>query len=239
MILLGPPALVVALLLVLAAAGPMWSQTGTVSGVVRDSTGAPIADAQLALGAIRTTSDSLGRYQLSVLPLGPATLRVRRVGYAPVATTIDIVDGARTLDVDMRALAGMLPGVVTLADATDRLRLADFYRHREGGTGIFLTRREIEATKAMRTSDILRRMPGMRIGVDRAGRQQLRMTRSNCVPDYWIDGQRAPVLHIDDIPLQDIGALEIYRGESGMPPEFNSRGNRECGAVVIWTRPPR
>jgi hypothetical protein len=50
---------------------------------------------------------------------------------------------------------------------------------------------------------------------------------------------RAPMLGVDDIPLQVIEALEVYRGPSGLPPEFNNRmGNPSCGAIVIWTRVP-
>ena len=234
-------ALAVALLLIPAAPGQVRSQVpGTLSGVVRDSAGAPIAQAQLLMRGVRATSDSLGRYRLARIPAGLATLSVRRVGFAPFDAGLDIAAGAeRVFDVSLRPVPGVLPGVTTEADGADRVHLADFYRHRDAGNGVFLNRREIEAKKALRTSDILRRLPGMRFVTDRSGRQQLRMSRSNCIPDFWIDGQRAPLLNIDDVPLQDIEALEVYRGESGMPPEFNNRGNRECGAVVIWTRPAR
>jgi hypothetical protein len=236
-----PAAFAVALLLISAAPGAVRSQmSGTLTGVVRDSAGAPVAHAQLFMRGTRATSDSLGRYRLAAVPAGFDTLSVRRVGFAPFETGLDIAGGTeRVFDVYLRAVPGVLPRVTTQADSTDRVYLADFYRHRDAGTGVFLNRREIEAKKALRTSDILRRFPGMRFVTDRGGRTQLRMSRSNCAPDYWIDGQRAPLLNIDDVPLQDIEALEVYRGESGMPPEFNNRGNRQCGAVVIWTRPAR
>jgi hypothetical protein len=236
-----PADFAVALLLISAAPGMVRSQmSGSLTGVVRDSAGAPVAHAQLSMRGTRATSDSLGRYRLAAVPAGFDTLSVRRVGFAPFASGLDVAGGAeRVFDVYLRAVPGVLPQVTTLADSADRIYLADFYRHRDGGTGVFLNRREIEAKKALRTSDILRRLPGMRFVTDRGGRTQLRMSRSNCAPDYWIDGQRAPLLNVDDVPLQDIEALEVYRGESGMPPELNNRGNRECGAVVIWTRPAR
>jgi hypothetical protein len=86
-------------------------------------------------------------------------------------------------------------------------------------------------------------MPGVRIVTDRAGRAMLRMGRSSmgrdCPPEFWIDGIRAQFLGVDDVPVSDIEALEVYRGPSGLPPEFNSRfTNSQCGAVIIWTRVP-
>ena len=209
-------------------------------GVVRDSAGAPVARAQLTMGAAQAESDSVGRYRLPGLPAGVGTLRVRRVGYAPIVADVDIAGGAtRVLNIYMRAVPEVLPEVVTRAVPDDRVGLADFYRHREIGNGVFFNRKEIEAKKAARLSDILRRLPGIRFVAERTGRQQLRMSRSNCVPDFWIDGQRAPFLNVDDVPLQDIEAFEVYRGESGVPPEFNNRGSRQCGAIVIWTRSTR
>ncbi|HYC51685.1 MAG TPA: carboxypeptidase regulatory-like domain-containing protein [Gemmatimonadaceae bacterium] len=233
--------LAVALLVAPATQADARAQTpGVLSGIIRDDAGAPVAQAQLSMSGVRAESDSTGRYRLAGVPAGYGTLHVRRVGFAPVESGVDIPGGgSRILDIYMRAIPATLPGVLTEAAAGDRLRLADFHRHREIGNGFFFDRKEIEAKKALRTSDILRRLPGMRFVADRSGRQQLRMARSNCVPDFWIDGQRAPMLNVDDIPLQDIEALEVYRGESGIPPEFNNRGNRQCGAVVIWTRSTR
>jgi hypothetical protein len=86
----------------------------------------------------------------------------------------------------------------------------------------------------------MRRIPGLGLTPDRNGRLQLRVSRGgNCIPDFWIDGQYAAHLNIDDVPLSDVEALEIYRGPTGLPPEYNNRfGNPGCGAIVIWTRLP-
>jgi hypothetical protein len=44
---------------------------------------------------------------------------------------------------------------------------------------------------------------------------------------------------VDDVPMIDVEAIEIYKGPSALPPELNTRlGNPGCGAVVIWTRVP-
>jgi len=209
-------------------------------GTVRDTGGTPVARAQVSLMGILGISDSVGRFVLQGLPAGAARFSVRRLGYEPLALAVEL-EGGRTdsLHVVLAVLPVDLPGVITEANAIERLRLSDFYRHRQVGNGAFFNRKELDAKRAQRISDVLRRLPGVRIIPDRNGRSQLRMARSNCTPDFWIDGQRAPFLNVDDLPLGDLEALEVYRGASGIPPEYNNRmGNPGCGAVVIWTRLP-
>ena len=230
-------------LLLLAMAAPVLrGQSGaTLTGSVRDSTGAPLSLAQLSIGAARTVTDTAGRFTLDGLPAGSASLRVRRLGFAPREATIELLDG-RTDSVHfvLGLLPAYLPGLVADAEARERVRLADFYRHRESGHGYYLNRRQLDSTRVRRMSDLMRRIPGVRLIVDRNGRLHLRMSRSeSCAPDFWIDGQRATHLNVDDVPLPDVEAIEVYRGPSALPPEYNVRfGNPGCGAIVIWTRLP-
>ena len=213
----------------------------SIAGTVRDSGGLPVALAQVSVRDVRGVSDSAGRFALAELPLGAGTLHVRRLGFAPLEVAVDLVDGRTdTLQLVLAAVARALPALNTESDAT-RLRLTDFHRHRKNGMGQYFNRKEIEERHARRLSDLLRGVPGVRIIPDRQGRLQLRMVRTSgtrdCPPDFWIDGIRAPYLNIDDVPLTDIEALEVYRGPAAMPPEFANRmGNPGCGVVVIWTR---
>lgn len=140
----------------------------------------------------------------------------------------------------LSALPRQLEGVT--ADARLKPRLADFYRHRQNGQGTYFDRQQIEQKRVQRLSDLLRRVSGVRLAPDRTGRLLVRMRSSglrDCPPDFWIDGVRAPFLNVDDIPLSDIEALEVYRGSATLPPELIARlGNPACGAIVIWTRVP-
>ena len=233
---------VVAFLGVFPAAGTAQSAPGAiVTGTVRDTAGGAIAQVQLIVAGARTLTDSAGRFSLVGLPAGPTMLSVRRLGYAPLETRLRLQEGGvDTLDVTLVAVPGQLPELTTDAEAMERSSLAGFYRRREIGNGFFFNRRELDSTRVVRISDVLRRLPGVRLVPDRSGRVHLRMSRSgNCPPDFWIDGQRAPYLGVDDLPLRDLQAMEVYRGASGVPPEFNNRlGNPACGVVVIWTRLP-
>jgi hypothetical protein len=54
----------------------------------------------------------------------------------------------------------------------------------------------------------------------------------------WIDGQRAPGIEIDELPVNDIEGIELYRGASTTPAQFWQGSGPSCGTVVIWTRTP-
>lgn len=81
-------ALVGLLILVLGAAAPLAAQSrATVTGVVRAQRGAPVAAAELRIGAESARSDSSGRFAL-VIPPGAAELRVTAPGFAPVVQAL-------------------------------------------------------------------------------------------------------------------------------------------------------
>lgn len=233
-------------LLIMAFAFPVDGQAhragASLSGAVRDQTGAPIAFAQVTVAAVQGEADSAGHFSLTGLTPGSTHVVVRRLGFTPRRIAVTLSEGrADSLDVILTSFPIALAGVTT--EAAGFGRMADFERHRSHGHGIYLDRAELEKRRTPNLSDVLRRLPGVRIGTDRNGRTMLRMGRSSngrdCPPDFWIDGIRAQHLGVDDVPVSDIEALEVYRGPSGLPPEFNARfANAQCGAVIIWTRVP-
>jgi hypothetical protein len=227
-----------------ASSGFAQQSAARLSGTVRDSSGAAVALAQLAVNGVRGASDSAGFFVLEGLRGGPATLRIRRVGFEPLDTTLQLAGGrSDSVGIVLTAVPRELAEVTTEANAQKLTHLSDFYRHRKNGSGYYLDRKAIEATRVQRLSDVLRRMPGVRLVSDRSGRYQVRMSRTSggrdCPPDFWIDGIRAAYFNVDDVPLTDVDALEVYRGASSLPPEYLSRvGSPGCGVVVIWTRLP-
>jgi hypothetical protein len=187
-------------------------------------------------------SDSGGRFSLNGLVRGPATVTVRRLGYSPLDTTLALETGRTdSLDVVLTVLPQDLPGITIDQDEVLRTRLPEFYRHRIAGGGSYFDRRDIERRNPQHLSDLLRLMPGMRVATDRAGRSVLRNGRNAgpCPLDMWVDGVRAEGMTVDELGVQDVEAVEVYRGPAGLPPEFNDRlGHPSCGSVVIWTRLP-
>jgi TonB-dependent SusC/RagA subfamily outer membrane receptor len=77
-------------------------RAGTISGTVTDAlTRRPVAAAQVALasGGLGAVTADDGTYTIRAVPAGPATLRVRRIGFAPVDRPVTVVDG-QTATVD-------------------------------------------------------------------------------------------------------------------------------------------
>jgi hypothetical protein len=231
--------------LVALATVPLSSQApagASLQGSIRDQSGAPIGFALITVAGVRGVADSAGRFSLNNLTPGATDLLVRHLGYSPQRISLTLLEGrADSLRIVLTEIPFELAGINT--EASTFGRLAEFQRHRVNGHGIYLDRQDLEKRRTPRLSDVLRRVPGVRIVSDRAGRSMLRMGRStsgrDCPPEFWIDGVRAQFLGVDDVPVSDIEALEVYRGPSGMPPEFNSRfTNAQCGAVIIWTRIP-
>jgi TonB family protein len=91
----------------------------------------------------------------------------------------------------------------------------------------------------MRTTDMLRMVPGLHITTSDAGDSHVRIRGDNCWPSVWIDGApaNAAEFDVDWVTPADIAGIEIYSSIATVPPEFvDPLGPRLCGTIVIWTR---
>ncbi|HEY2379053.1 MAG TPA: carboxypeptidase regulatory-like domain-containing protein [Gemmatimonadaceae bacterium] len=226
---------------------PVAAQKGRVTGLVRDSAGAPLPEADVSITSahILTRTDNSGAFVLSRVDPGQAEVSVRRLGYVPRSVQVDVKPNTNdTLVVVMMAQALELPGV-DINDHTRRhmLWIEDFYRRRATGIGgTFFTRDDIEARHASRLSDVLRDAPGVRFVRSRGG-SGIRFDspanfRRDCLPQYFVDGQRVPNLEVDDFSARDIEGVELYAGPSSTPTQFQQGAVSSCGTVVIWSRVP-
>jgi len=61
---------------------------------------------------------------------------------------------------------------------------------------------------------------------------------TSCVLRVGLDGQlMAEDFSVDDVPVSDVAAIEIYRGAATVPVALSTvRGSVKCGAIMIWTR---
>lgn len=224
------------------------AQRITLAGVVRDSAGAPIPEADVSIPSahLLTRTDVSGAFALTKVSTGQAELSIRRLGFVPKSVQIDIRPTSNdTIVVVMVAQALELPGMV-VSDQTKRrlLWIEDFYRRRSKGIGgTYYTRDDIDARHASRLSDVLRDAPGVRFVRARGGGSGLRFDspanfRRDCVPQYFIDGQRVANIEVDDLPARDIEGVELYAGPSSTPTQFQQGAVTACGTVVIWSRVP-
>lgn len=222
--------------------------SGTLRGVVLDSaTRARVSGADVSILSLRqlTQTDDSGRFTLSKLPAGQIELSVRRVGYEPQRETIIATGGPRdSVLIALVAQPVVLAGVPVSAEGRrQRMGVKGFYERRARGVGVFVTRDDLEARHARVPTDALN-VPGVMLVHGRFG-TAVRFTtgssiRGNCSPTLWIDGQRAPNMELDEIPVNDIEGIELYHGPSVTPAQFwqGNTSNTACGTIVVWSRTP-
>jgi hypothetical protein len=213
---------------------------------VRDSAKGPIAEATVAVveahQAART--DERGRFSLDKLPRGTVELSVRRLGYEPRKIKLELGPDGDSVSVVLTELPEVMSAIsVSASERHRRQGIEDFFFRRARGLGTFFTRDDIAGQRASTPSDLVRNTPGVRFvrvpsgkGIRFSSNTTLR--RGDCVPDLYLDGQRAAGMELDDVSLNDIEAMELYARISTLPAQF-APGNRvPCGAIIIWTRLP-
>jgi hypothetical protein len=211
----------------------------TVSGVVKDLAGAPVADVEV--GIIRgerlqqfVTTAADGAFLLSGVSAGVVPLRIRRLGYAIQFMDVDSrTPAATSLEIVLKAVANELEEV-TIA-ANDR-RLNEYYARKQQRSSYarFLDQAEILRMGASHSSDLFRTVPGIVIS-SASGGNTIRIR--GCQPMVWVDGQRVPGAELDEvIQPSEIAAIEFYPSNAGIPAQYSERGNRLCGSVLVWTR---
>jgi len=86
--------------------------TGRIEGAVRDINGALIAGVAISIDGTRlaTTSDPLGHYALSGVPVGTVTVRAAQAGWKTAVIGNVMVRAGQTTTVDVRLVAGPLEG---------------------------------------------------------------------------------------------------------------------------------
>ena len=234
-LLLGPAGLSAAPVQRDSAAGP---DSSAILGrlVARDSN-EPIPRARVGLRdtKLTTTTDSSGRFTFTGLAPGVHTLEIRAVGYAPATWPVVLAPRQVLIHVfELNLLAYRLPDVVVKEKGLRRF--AGFERRRQAGIGYFLTREQIERRDPATLVDVLVMVRGVQ-QVCLSNDCIAKMVRSppGCYPQYFIDGTESTSYFARHTPPHDVEGIEIYRGSSETPGEFQG-SNSGCGVIVIWTK---
>ncbi|MFW5905064.1 MAG: carboxypeptidase regulatory-like domain-containing protein [bacterium] len=203
----------------------------------------------------RRTTDADGRFALSVSKRAGLHIEASRLGYREVTTPfLPFDDGDLfVIEVRMDTEAVLLAPLTVVARSRRAPRpvLAEFDRRAEDGFGWYFTRDEIVEIQPQLVSDLLLRVPGVRVesGGGSGLRRTLTMARTPavgpgggpCPVQIFLDGRLITRSNVIDFPVDDlvtpeaVEGIEVYRGLSTVPPEFLTPSSR-CGVVAIWTR---
>jgi hypothetical protein len=209
--------------------------------VVDDVTGAPVAAAQVVLDGtrFRATTAADGRFLFEAVPAGEYTLRVVHLAYLALPLTIRV--GRESLDLAVRLGPSVMPlAPVVVTAFSMRLEGVGFYDRQKRGVGQFMAQSEIAAAQPMHSSDLLRRIPGVRYAPQHGG--MVMSGRGRCHFSFIVDGARMlQDFQMDMVAPQFIEGIEFYRSHAELPAPFRSTVGREssssnCGIVVLWTR---
>ncbi len=217
---------------------------GRVSGRVteegRDRGLSAVDVSVLSQAGASTLSNQRGRFSLRGLEPGLAEIRFTRLGYAPRTATL-IVQPGRTVELSATMFTKPIeldPIAVTVRSRF--LEQSGFYRRAERAFGRQFSSQDLEKIDPFQTSDILRRVTGIRLGFDPENQDRVyarsrrgsSFSQGPCTLPIYIDDVRAFDLDLNQVPPEWIEAMEVYQGISA-PAQYNRDG---CGAILIWTR---
>jgi hypothetical protein len=214
---------------------------GRVTGLVTEEGGnRGLSDVEIVvLGQTeaRTISNGRGRFNLRDLEPGLAEIRFTRLGYAPRTATLIVQPG---IAVELTATMFTQPIELEAIEVTVRssyLERVGFYR-RAGRWGRQFTRQDLDDINPMFVSDLIRRVPGVRIryglnGAEAVNRRRTSMSLGACALTVYVDGVRQFSNDLEGFPPEWLEAAEVYTGP-GVPIEY--RFFSACGVVLLWTQ---
>jgi hypothetical protein len=228
----------------------------TIRGrVVDGATNQPVSTASLRIveesgnAAVTGQTDFGGRFTVRVPIAGTYRITAERIGFSTLTSEPVVVAAGADPEVELR----MTPAAVALESVGVRVRqtptfrdprAARFWERHDRARGIYITPEQIEARRAVTTTDLLRETRGVLIGGDRfRGGQPVLLGVSSiraCRPTLYIDGRRRQMAsdeRLEDfIDRERLWAIEIYPEAYEAPSELPPDDNFRCGVVAIWTR---
>ncbi len=210
---------------VLLFSGEAASQSFRVEGLVRDSSGAAVAGAEIGLRAGSTTlsrtTDSSGSFVFDSLPESSGTLSVRAKGFGVVEKSWNAEAGGSTrLEIVLAPAATSEQVVVTAARIETRLSEV-------AGSAVALSPEDLNSTPALLVDDKLRQIPGFMLfrrsdsrtanptsqGVSLNGLGASGASRALVLEDgIPLNDPFGGWVYWDRIPPQELAGIEVVRG---------------------------
>jgi hypothetical protein len=229
------------------------------------STKSPIEGARVAVTGTQQSavSDSTGRVRVGGLAAGVHFVEASRIGYQTERFAAQFTAGDTLMaEVDLIAAPVALQGITAESERRGALHGTGFFERRDAGHGVFLTAADISKMSLERAVDIFRRVSGVRVvrysegpgklTYDRVASRRGSISLGNarqkgavtpgggageCFMDVYLDGTHRTDSGNSalDFPPERIQAIEVFRGPSEIPVQYNSTGSA-CGVILVWTR---
>lgn len=209
-------------------------------------------------GRYRLDSIPAGRYAGTAQAIGYRAVEFELV--VGPADTLDVDIGLTPEIVRLPDLVAKAP-----KSRFQSAKMEELERRRQMGLGKFLTRIDLKGKEAQPLSQVLRGLAGVRMvmrplacgggfaaatGRGGGASNDIRLHcpasprigfSEACYLSVYLDGaqiwawNQPDPPNIDDYLVGSLEGIEVYRGPSELPPQFQSTGT-PCGALLLWTR---
>ena len=233
------------------------AQAVRIEGMVRDSTGASVANAAVTLHSgsfsASTTSDGAGRFVFIGVPHENGSLAVEAKGFAPVSRPWNAAMSA-VAQIEITLQPSGANERVVVSAARVELRLAE-----TPGSAVSLSDLDVASTPALMADDVLRQVPGFSLfrrsdsrtanptaqGVSLRGLGASGTSRALVLEDGipvldpfggWVYWDRIPVAALSSVEVFRGGASNLYGTDAmGGVVQFITRQAHEGPAITIET----
>jgi len=229
--------------------------TSIAGTVVRGESATPLVGAVVDLMGFATVrTDSAGAFRFGGITAGTLMIRTTMIGFRPSLKMVSIRAGETlrltvTLDAAPQELARVTvreDSSLTPSGVSDPTGFDARRRNQTGGT--YLVAADIERRHLHETEQLFHGMPSMYVDtggivvVNRGVNSTRDITKGgdqfyHCIgAQVFVDGTPMPQpFNINQIALERIRAIEIYRGAATTPSTLRST-RTNCGTVAIWTK---
>ena len=186
-----------------------------------------------------------GEFTMKNLPSGTHVLLARHLGFGAETVPVDLSSHEpKQVTIKLPKFVAMMDPVVVTARRAASLDKVGFNQRQRSGTGYYLGPDQIQMIHPNALTDILRRVPSLRISYGPDGEQ---VTSSRGTTSLT-GGPGCVQYYVDDMPWQsatpgdinnfvngpEVVGVEVYAGP-GAPAQY-TRGMQDCTTVVIWTK---
>jgi len=186
-----------------------------------------------------------GEFTLRNLPSGTHNLLARHLGFGAATVPVDLSSReAKQVTIKLPKYVAMLDPVTVTAKRASSLDKVGFSQRKRTGMGYYLGPEQIQPMNPIVLTDILRRVPSLRIISGPQG-DQVSSSRGvgslsgggSCV-QYYVDGMPWQSAEPGDINqfvnASEVVGVEVYNGP-GTPAEYTRSGG-DCTTIVLWTK---